>query len=507
MAAVLEEFMTDVGTEAKEGQGAAASSEEGGEVEGGTTNPVGASLGELMGNGPYDLLMTGCHDFQAATGRDMKSLTETVCLSKSLDFEGDVLATYSGCTSLHLFIVTNGGLYGLGKNLSGQLGTGATVNVTDPALIPLAVEVGNIKKICTGKFHSLLLTKDGRVFGAGQNTCGQLGLGDNPSQKRDFPTFTQVEELSNVKDIGCGETHSVCCTEDGTLYTWGHPDSGVLGNGTDGRYIEKAGKISFHYICTPTPVVTFYKKDGKHKTIAEYKDIKVHSVAAGKQHTGCVQVAEDGGRVFTWGCGGYGRLGHATSQDELYPREVVPFSYSPVDQPESMCKQLEMGYNATCGINHEGSIFFWGMLPNSPRGEATMYPKYVPELIDVNAVDVTLGSSFVVMRTDQNEFFMWGKSQAGYLGFPGTGKTSSKPVKLQWLPGEFSEVGPMSAGFCHMAWCAKTSAAQREALPELPVLDVVIPKPIVRGGFKKGDKRKGSPSKKGDDPASKARAF
>lgn len=66
--------------------------------------------------------------------------------------------------------------------------------------------------------------------------------------------------------------------------------------------------------------------------------VKVRLVAAGKNHSLCVEdwdTEEDGdacttnthtNRVFSWGFGGYGRLGHNRSDDEHVPREIVVFS-------------------------------------------------------------------------------------------------------------------------------------------------------------------------------------
>jgi hypothetical protein len=55
--------------------------------------------------------------------------------------------------------------------------------------------------------------------------------------------------------------------------------------------------------------------------------VRIRAVGAGKNHSLCVEDWADGGlnRVFSFGFGGYGRLGHATADDEMYPREINAF--------------------------------------------------------------------------------------------------------------------------------------------------------------------------------------
>jgi alpha-tubulin suppressor-like RCC1 family protein len=40
-----------------------------------------------------------------------------------------------------------------------------------------------IRLVVAGRHHSLLLTETGELFGCGDNSCGQLGLGDLGSRR------------------------------------------------------------------------------------------------------------------------------------------------------------------------------------------------------------------------------------------------------------------------------------------------------------------------------------
>ena len=74
------------------------------------------------------------------------------------------------------------------------------------------------KQIAAGTDHSLILTQDGRVYAAGNNQNGNLGLGHNYSSDK----FLSVNGLSGLKfmQIAAGR-HSAALTEDNRLFVWG----------------------------------------------------------------------------------------------------------------------------------------------------------------------------------------------------------------------------------------------------------------------------------------------
>lgn len=72
----------------------------------------------------------------------------------------------------------------------------------------------------------MVLTKQGEVYTWGSNEGGQLGLDNKQFIKADCVTKpTLVEALSRkglfVTQIACGETHSVVLTKDHKVYGWG----------------------------------------------------------------------------------------------------------------------------------------------------------------------------------------------------------------------------------------------------------------------------------------------
>lgn len=84
-------------------------------------------------------------------------------------------------TSCHsIAITTTGQAYGWGRNETGQLGLGySSPLVPIPTLITVEDPNSNSLKFVgagVGKYHTLLVGSNGKVYASGGNVCGQLGI-------------------------------------------------------------------------------------------------------------------------------------------------------------------------------------------------------------------------------------------------------------------------------------------------------------------------------------------
>lgn len=73
----------------------------------------------------------------------------------------------------------------------------------------------------------------------------------------------------------------------------------------------------------------------------------------------CVQLVLDSQkRVFSWGFGGYGRLGHTEQKDEMVPRLVKLFDF-----PGRGASQIYCGYQCSFAVSEMGKpechVCFW----------------------------------------------------------------------------------------------------------------------------------------------------
>jgi alpha-tubulin suppressor-like RCC1 family protein len=129
----------------------------------------------------------------------------------------------------HSFALSNNGkVYAAGYNEYGQLGLGDTTDRNTFTKVT-SLSGKNITAIFAGDYHSLALSSDGKVYATGQNAYGQLGLGDTT----DCNTFTDVTSLSGktIIAISVGGFHSLALSNDGKIYATGNNYYGQLGLG------------------------------------------------------------------------------------------------------------------------------------------------------------------------------------------------------------------------------------------------------------------------------------
>ncbi|KAB5582920.1 GDP/GTP exchange factor [Coniochaeta sp. 2T2.1] len=148
-------------------------------------------------------------------------------------------------------------------------------------------------KIACGSYHSFVLDSEGRVYGWGLNQYGQTGHridpDDEESKMQLKPKLVETLAEYKVVDIAGGEHHSVACTEDGKLLTFGRVEGHLLGLDDDVYsddntvFEEKNGEKLPHSLYKPIP----------------FEDIPpVASVAVGVDNS--FAVTEDG-QVYSWG--------------------------------------------------------------------------------------------------------------------------------------------------------------------------------------------------------------
>ena len=76
--------------------------------------------------------------------------------------------------------------------------------------------------------HVLVLTETGKLWAWGENSRGQLGVGDAGVH----PGWVAVTGLDSVVAITAGAAHSVALREDGSVWTWGANEYGQSGDGS-----------------------------------------------------------------------------------------------------------------------------------------------------------------------------------------------------------------------------------------------------------------------------------
>jgi alpha-tubulin suppressor-like RCC1 family protein len=125
-----------------------------------------------------------------------------------------------------LSIKTDGSLWTWGANDNGQLGT----NNTNARSTPVTTFIGGTtwKSISGGRSISAAIKTDGTLWTWGQNNAVQLGINIGGGNR--VTPVTTFAGGNNWKQVSCNGGGGVAIKTDGSLWTWGAGNSGVLGN-------------------------------------------------------------------------------------------------------------------------------------------------------------------------------------------------------------------------------------------------------------------------------------
>jgi alpha-tubulin suppressor-like RCC1 family protein len=137
-----------------------------------------------------------------------------------------------------LFLAADSTVWAVGYNYFGQLGDPATNNQYVRRVVKVKGPDGinplrGVIAIAAGNWHSLFLTKDGRVWATGRNNEGQLGDGTTQNRSIVVPVVkADGSPFDSVIAIAAGHQHSLFLRRDGSVWAVGDNDAGQLGDGT-----------------------------------------------------------------------------------------------------------------------------------------------------------------------------------------------------------------------------------------------------------------------------------
>lgn len=223
----------------------------------------------------------------------------------------------------------------------------------------------------------------------GSNQHGQLA--SKPKSQSDtgkccveHPTRAASLETHVIDAITCGATFTVAVTQAGQMIGWGASDHGQVGapkastpalpriiKGLAAARIERVAAGAAHVLALSQHFQIFSFGQGSqgalgHSDLEDRDSPKlvedlwcagICAIDAGDFHS--IAAAVDG-RVWTWGRGKYGRLGHGDSENCLGPKLVGSLSETPIvgvaagGQHTVLLSQRRRVY--TCGQNRAGQL-------------------------------------------------------------------------------------------------------------------------------------------------------
>ena len=109
---------------------------------------------------------------------------------------------------------------------------GMQVQVDDVSTPRRVHGLSNVISIACGTNHTVVCTKDGEVYSFGYNRMGQLGL----DCRENIPLPRRIADLDDKRicKVTCGTSHSIFLGKTGTVYGCGSADEGQLGSGLSG---------------------------------------------------------------------------------------------------------------------------------------------------------------------------------------------------------------------------------------------------------------------------------
>eukprot|EP01054_Gregarina_sp_Poly1_P006064 Gregarina_sp_Poly_1__6063@NODE_31_length_19375_cov_31_776984_g28_i0_p2_GENE_NODE_31_length_19375_cov_31_776984_g28_i0NODE_31_length_19375_cov_31_776984_g28_i0_p2_ORF_typecomplete_len683_score100_28RCC1/PF00415_18/0_027RCC1/PF00415_18/5_8e11RCC1/PF00415_18/1_5e08RCC1/PF00415_18/8_3e14RCC1/PF00415_18/1_9e17RCC1/PF00415_18/0_011RCC1/PF00415_18/2_6e12RCC1/PF00415_18/2e08RCC1/PF00415_18/2_2e08RCC1/PF00415_18/1_7e08RCC1/PF00415_18/3_1e16RCC1/PF00415_18/15RCC1_2/PF13540_6/0_0025RCC1_2/PF13540_6/2_3e06R len=311
------------------------------------------------------------------------------------------------CGTFHSLVLTKksdssgGKVYSFGLGNHGRLGYPKQEGVPLPedpdveeswfADKPYRVRFGDEKtkvaRISCGGDHSLALTDHGEVYVFGRGKSGVLGLGNAECvwhpQKLDL-VFHNEEEF--VTHLGAGNRHSMCCTRRGHVWTWGSGANGRLGHGDT-------------------------KTLASPEIVKELLSEMIVFVSAGDAHSAAL---DRNGRVYTWGQGIGGKLGHGDEADRLVPVLVAELE-------GVVIAQISCGGSHTLALSESNELYAWGsgvaagFVSQGEGQRGVMTPVKVADLGE-DVITMAAGVSHSLAVTASGNVLSWGRGERGRLG-------------------------------------------------------------------------------------------
>jgi alpha-tubulin suppressor-like RCC1 family protein len=197
-----------------------------------------------------------------------------------------------------------------------------------------------ISTVSAGGRHVLALTKDGKVYGWGNNKNGQIGV-EPTDQLRRIRKPTLVSGLQNVVSIAAqGSTNfgfSGAVKADGTVWMWGSNQSATMGTPLFWGNNGPPGTVN----ASPTKVAGI---------------TTARSIVSGNGHV-AVLLADKTLRM--WGHDGWGQIGIGTS-GFYHP--------SPKKPAITNVAAVYAIANRTFAVKTDGTIWWWGVAPSRVGG-------------------------------------------------------------------------------------------------------------------------------------------
>lgn len=229
---------------------------------------------------------------------------EPIATPMQLQVKGRSLRGFGTAWDQTLLVANSGALWAAGVNDQGLLFEERSAGTQRAAKVDLLeLEGRQVDAAAGGKTHIITILEDGEklLSWGSNNEFGQLGHGVTDA-KCYPPRAIVLPPKTLVRQVACGEAHSLVLTVAGSIYSFGDGSRGALGLGSTNS--------------TVVPVLV---------DTGDLRALPIRGIDAGSHHSLALSAS---GEVTAWGCGVDGRLGieNEAPEAQLRPRRVGPFN-------------------------------------------------------------------------------------------------------------------------------------------------------------------------------------
>ncbi|RLN80566.1 hypothetical protein BBJ28_00000166 [Nothophytophthora sp. Chile5] len=359
-----------------------------------------------------------------------KAVPTVIAATRDISFRKiDSLSTHS------IAITAKGEAMSWGNGDKYRLGHGSSTKEYAPRTIDFLSLKGRVRDLACGLGHTLALMDSGELYAWGNGSNGRLGTGD--TSDRSNPTkvvlpastakvglrdgvenperLTVADEPLRFRHVFCGASHSLGLSWDGRAFCWGKNNQGQCGHGhTNDQW-------------TIQEIESFRSNDD------EEAECVVHA-AGGWEHT---LFCTASGRVYSCGCGYKDSrragippvLGHGDCDRRLEPTLIEALE----DSREEVVK-VACGWDHSLAVSASGRVYTWGSGTNGKLGhgdeENCDIPTLVRSMEGERVKEAKAGCEHTVLLTHDHELWTCGQGDSGRLGH-GDNQTRKCPTKVE----------------------------------------------------------------------------
>ncbi|NTV13120.1 MAG: hypothetical protein HGA96_04195 [Desulfobulbaceae bacterium] len=280
-----------------------------------------------------------------------------------------------GGSDFSLALDANGVLYGWGDDSYGQLGVGRLTYSNTPRMI---TSNSPVMKVAVGGYgHQLFITEDGNLWAIGSNYLGQLGVGSRVDYS--YPVLVGA----GFTDVAASSGGSIALKNDRSLWIWGDIGESY----PEGRY----GNDFINTIKVPYQI-----------------GMDFVSIAAGSDH---VLALDTKGFLLSCGYNGQGQLGDGTTSDKS-TLSVIGGGFS----------AIAAGGDHSLALKADGTLWAWGDIVIGRRGDGSAIVSTIPVQIGDGFAAITTGYSSSVAIKNDGSLWQWSVKGDGLEGGLSLGK-------------------------------------------------------------------------------------